>query len=236
MLKTAFRLPVSLLCAASVSSWGASLALDALSSAQVTALVAASDFSGPPPRVGPPSSARFLEPGPITVSSGQVTDIYRGPGKQDVNALLFLLSSYQNPAGSKIQVNTLSATSSSSFSGVFNFNVNGIANGMINNIRLTDSQHIGVLLRNNDNSSLSGLLGNTTDADIGDFAATLAAGMAGARVDVFGVTGWGGTDAQIVNVTPNSGGVGVGVPEPSSVLASLAAGAGLLALRRKIRA
>ena len=232
MRKCVQSVAVALVAAGALSASAASLSFDAQSEAAIAALVAASDWSGAG-QVGPPPTARFTEPGPITVNSGAATPLYRGPGSGSVDGLLFILSAYQNPANSTMQLtvgaDTFTASPSSSFSGVFGSGISGIGNGLINGIRIGDSTHIGALLTGSD---LASFLGNTTDAQIGTFAASLAGGVTGARVDVFGVSG-----GKLINVTPNSGGVGVNVPEPASILASVVAAAGLLAgIRRKLTA
>ena len=188
-------------------------------------------IGNPANNFGPPPTARFTEPGPITMTSGTTTPLFRGPGGS-ADALLFVLSSYSDPTGGSMQIGGSSAAFGSSFSGVFlppPNTIPGIGNGQVNGVRLTDSFHAAILGTGFDFSG-------ATDTFLADVMVNLGVGVGPARLDIFALQeGVNGGPYKVINNTPNSGAVGNSVPEPNSILASLLAlGMGLALIRRRI--
>ena len=181
-----------------------------LSQSDVLALNGAGATYGPPPGAG------FAD-GPFIVASGNTIDLFAGPkpGRGKTQDLLFVVSAASG-ASPSIQfefagVGTQSLSASDFFSTAalgFPASINGIANGVVNGLAFPTSIHAAL--------RLSGLnLGSVEGADLGDLVVTSGTPL---RIDIFGIA-----DGKIVNNTPNSHSIGVGVPEPTSVMGVLGA-------------
>jgi len=178
---------------------------------------------GPPPAVGFPD-------GPTTVQSDESVPLFYGPGpgQEDVDALLFVLSMDQSSltalGGGTIgwQLDSASATFSSTdfystSAAGFPTSIEGIGNGEIAGVKFPDAFHAGVLY--------DPFNGGTTGEPI-SLSMIISSPVQPLRVDVFSVTDIPNSSLHISGNTPNSHGVGV-VPEPASMLLL---GSGLLGL------
>ena len=170
---------------------------------------------GPPPAVGFPD-------GPTTVQSGESVPLFYGPGpgQEDVDALLFVIS--MDPSAlATLDSGTIGwqLDSASTTFGVGDFfsttdagfptNIEGIGNGEIAGVKFPDAVHAGVLY---DPFSL----GDTGDP-FDSLEMIISSTVQPLRVDIFSVTDIPGASLHISGNTPNSHGVGV-VPEPATML------------------
>jgi hypothetical protein len=172
---------------------------------------------GPPPAVGFPD-------GPTTVQSEESVPLFYGPGpgQEDVDALLFVISmdpsvfGVFNSDGGTIgwQLDSASATfNSGDFfihgSTGFPTNIEGIGNGEIAGVKFPDAYHAGVLY--------DPFSGGKTGDPLNSLEMVISTTVQPLRVDIFSVTNIPGASLHISGNTPNSHGVGV-VPEPATML------------------
>jgi hypothetical protein len=186
---------------------------------------------------GPPNGANYTD-GPITVNSGDPTDLFAGnnPGRDDVEQLLFTvaidpadlaaLGTVDFEIGGVGMVSFAAADFFDPATAGFPANINGIGNGEVNGIKFPDAVVAGVLFDVD-------FTGAVTDGDIGDVEIT---SPVNARGDIFGI-GLVEVDdevfeSRIIKNSPNSHAIGITAPEPAG-LALIGALAALVARRRK---
>lgn len=186
---------------------------------------------------GPPNGANYTD-GPITVNSGDSTDLFAGnnPGRTDVEQLLFTVAIDPSDLAvlgtvefEIVGVGMVSFAAADFFAPAaagFPALIDGIGNGEVNGIKFPDAVVAGVVFDVD-------FTGAVTDGDIGDVKIT---SPVNARGDVFGI---GQVEiehevfgARIIKNSPNSHAIGITVPEPLG-LALLGALATFAVRRRK---